>query len=226
MIDCDGGKVRHMGVPSESGFSMVVTVLSMGVVAILTAVLLSTTLTSSSGSGTGTGIDNAPGVAEATSLQAHQTLSEALTTVNSAVASGGYSSLSAPTLSASGSSISFVDGPSTNGTTVSISVVPGAGGSGAGAVGASGVGGDIAGVAGGDVGGDGSSGADGGSVTLADRSTGGTCWLVWSSAGTTAWYGAQTDQPSCTAPALASAPVTGPVSSTSIGWQQGSFPAV
>lgn len=209
---------------------MAVTVLSMGVVAILTALLLTNTLTTGSGSGTGTGtgIDNAPGVAEATSLQAQQTLSTALTTVSAAVTSGGYSSLSTSTLSASNPSVSFVDGTSSNATTVSISVVPGTGGGGAGAVGASGATGGIGGIDGGAVSGNGvggASGAGGGSVTLADRSTGGTCWLVWKSATAPTWYGAQTDQPSCTAPALASVPAAGPVSSTSIGWQQGSFPA-
>ena len=68
-------------------------------------------------------------------------------------------------------------------------------------------------------------GGGGGSVTLADRSTDGTCWLVWKSAASATWFGAQTDLLSCTAPALDSAPSPGAVSSTSIGWQQGSFPA-
>lgn len=211
---------------------MAVTVLSMGVVAILTVLLLTDTLSSGSGSGagTGTGIDNAPGVAEATSFQAQQTLSTALTTVSAAVTSGGYGSLSTSTLSASNPSISFVDGASSNATTVSFSVVPGSGG--AGADGASGATGGAGGVDGAIDGGaatgngvEGVSGAGGGSVTLADRSAGGTCWLVWKSAGAPTWYGAQTDQPSCTAPALASVPAAGPVSSTSIGWQEGSFPA-
>ncbi len=207
---------------------MAVTVLSMGVVAILTALLLTNTLSSGGGSATsGTGIDNAPGVAEATSVQAQQTLSTALTTVSAAVASGGYSSLSSSALSASNPSIAFVDGASSNPTTVSISVVPGSDGGGGGVGGASGTAGGIGGIDGGAVSGDGVGGVSGtgGSVTLADRSTGGTCWLVWKSAGSATWYGAQTDQPSCTAPALASGPGAGPVSSTAIGWQEGSFPA-
>lgn len=228
MTDCGRGSVRQEAVRSDAGFSMAVTVLSMGVVAILTALLLTNTLSSGNGSGTsGTGIDNAPGVAEATSLQAQQTLSTALTTVSATVASGGYGSLSSSTLSASNPSISFVDGASSNPTTVSISVVPGSDGGGDGVGGASGVVGGIGGTDGGTVSGDGVSGVGGtgGSVTLADRSTGGTCWLVWKSEGAATWYGAQTDQPSCTAPAIASVPAAGPVSSTSIGWQEGSFPA-
>jgi hypothetical protein len=229
MTGCSRRSVRRNAVRSDAGFSMAVTVLSMGVVAILTALLLTSTLSSGSGSGTGagTGIDNAPGVAEATSVQAQQTLSTALTTVSAAVASDGYGSLSSSTLSASNPSISFVDGASSNPTTVSISVVPGSDGGAGGVGGASGAAGAIGGIDGGAVSGDGVSGASstGGSVTLADRSTGGTCWLVWKSAGAATWYGAQTDQPSCTAPALASVPAAGPVSSTSIGWQEGSFPA-
>jgi hypothetical protein len=62
--------------------------------------------------------------------------------------------------------------------------------------------------------------ADGTSVALADRSSDGTCWVVWWSSSTGAWYGAQTAQPSCTAPSASG----GPVTSSGIGWQQGSFP--
>jgi hypothetical protein len=128
-----------------------------------------------------------------------------------------------------------VDGPSSNTNTVSISVVAGSDGNGdtGGSVGASGEVGAAQAVAGsaaaeagtGDSSAPDATGGTGGSVTLAVRSTGGTCWLVWKSSGAPTWYGAQTDQPSCTAPALASAPAATPVSSTSIGWQQGSFPA-
>jgi hypothetical protein len=67
-------------------------------------------------------------------------------------------------------------------------------------------------------------GTDGTSVTLAVRATDSTCWLVWWSSATGTWYGAQTSQPSCTAPSESAVPAPGPVSSSSIGWQQGSFP--
>ena len=67
-------------------------------------------------------------------------------------------------------------------------------------------------------------GADGTSVTLADRSSDSTCWVVWWSSTTGAWYGAQTAQRSCTAPARSGVPPPGPVTSAGIGWQQGSFP--
>ena len=179
---------------------MIATVLGLLATAVLTAILLGTTLGSNGSTGSasgGSGVSNAPGVAEATSIQAQQALSAGLTTVVSTAASaGGYGSLQPSTLSASNPSINFVSGPSTNATTISMSVV----------------------------GGDGSSG--GGSVTLAVRSTGGTCWLAWKSSGSGTWYGAQTDQPSCTAPGLASPPTAGPVSSSNIGWEEGSYPTL
>jgi hypothetical protein len=63
-----------------------------------------------------------------------------------------------------------------------------------------------------------------GGVTLADRSSDGTCWLIWRDGSGTTWYGAQTDVSSCTAPSLGGPPSPGPVSSSAIGWQQGSYP--
>jgi hypothetical protein len=178
---------------------MIATVLGLLATAVLTAILLGTTLGSNGSTGSdsgGSGVSNAPGVAEATSMQAQQTLSIGLTAVmSSAATAGGYGSLQPSTLSASNPSITFVSGPSTNANTISMAVVAG----------------------------DGTAG--GGSVTLAVRSTGGTCWLVWKSSASDNWYGAQTGQPSCTAPALASVPTAGPVSASSIGWQEGSYPA-
>ena len=170
----------------QGGFSTVVVVLSLGITAILVALIVGTTL--KSGSDTNANVTNAPGVEEATALQAQQTLSTALTAVETAASSAGYDSLTVAELSASDPSISFVSGPSTDSTTVSVTV-------------------------------------NGGSVTLADRSTDGTCWLMWKSATSATWYGAQANLSSCMAPALESTPSPGPVSSASIGWQQGSFPA-
>jgi hypothetical protein len=184
----------------EAGFSMIATVLGLLATAVLTAILLSTTLGSNGSTGSasgGSGVSNAPGVAEATSIQAQQTLSTGLTTVVSTAASaGGYGSLQPSTLSASNPSITFVSGPSTNANTISMAVVAG------------------------------DESAGGGSVTLAVRSTGGTCWLAWKSSGSGTWYGAQTGQPSCTAPALASVPTAGPVSASSIGWSEGRYPSL
>jgi hypothetical protein len=193
---------------ADSGLSMVVTVLSMGITAILVALLLSKTFTS--GSSSDTSINNAPGVALATAVQAQQTLSTALTTVATVASTNGYDAVTASALSASNPSITFVSGPSSSPTTVSVSTAGGVG--------------SVDGISGIGAGGDGTSGG-GGSVTLADRSTSGTCWLVWKSAGSPTWYGAQTGASSCTAPALASAPLAGPVTSAAVGWQPGSFPA-
>ena len=63
-----------------------------------------------------------------------------------------------------------------------------------------------------------------GSITLAARATGGTCWFAWRSPQTGAWYGAQTGGGTCAAQPIEPTPNPGAVSSTSIGWQEGSFP--
>jgi hypothetical protein len=219
----------------DDGFSMIATALSLVATALLTAILLGTML-NSGGSSNGN-LSGAPGIAQATALQAQQTLSTGLTTADTVAANvGGYGSIQPSTLTASNPSITFVTGPSTNFTTVSMAVVNSSvsqGASGGGGVG--GYAGSIAaatgaasatggagqtGTAG--TGQDGSAGS--GAITLADRATNGTCWLIWKSAGGSAWYGAQTRQASCTAPAIDSAPSPGPVSSSTIGWQEGSFP--
>jgi hypothetical protein len=237
-----GNRTADPPPPDDGGFSMIATVLSLLATAILTAVLLGTMLKTS---GTSNGsISNAPGVAEATALQAQQTLSTGLTAAGAAAANaGGYGSLQPSTLTASNPSITFVTGPSTNSSTVSMAVVSDVAGDAGGGAPASGATGgstsDIGGYAGsiaaatgaasaggggGGGGGAGQAGSgNGGAITLADRSTDGTCWLIWRSAGGT-WYGAQTKQASCTAPPLASAPPAGAVTSATIGWQQGSFP--
>ncbi len=174
----------------DHGFSMVATLIALVAAALVTALLIGSTLHSSANPHAG--VTNAPGVAAAGSLEAQQALSTGLTAADTAAASqGGYGSLDASSLSASEPSITFVSGPSSNPSTVSLSIVT-----------------------------DGS-----GSITLADRSADGTCWLVWRSTGSPTWYGAQTGLASCTAPALAGAPTPGAVSATAIGWQQGGFPA-
>ena len=62
------------------------------------------------------------------------------------------------------------------------------------------------------------------SVTLAARAVGGTCWFAWRSPQTGVWYGAETGGGTCAAQPIEPTPNPGAVSSTSIGWQQGSFP--
>src|SRR5664280_357289 len=84
-------RVRRDPRADDLGFSMLATVLSLLGVAILTALLLGSTL--KSGSSSSTNIDNAPGVAAADGLQAQQALSTGLTAADSAAASqGGYGS--------------------------------------------------------------------------------------------------------------------------------------
>ena len=187
---------EHPG--SDDGFSMVATVLSLGATALLVALLLGSTL--HSGGTSSPRVASAPGVAEADSMQAEQALSTGLTAADAAaVQSGAYGSLSPGELSASEPSVTFVAGPSSNASTVSVALGQSQPGP--------------------------STGGPGGSITLADRSSNGTCWLIWKGGVAGTWYGAQTGLSSCTAPALTTAPSPGPVSPATIGWQQGGFPA-
>jgi type II secretory pathway pseudopilin PulG len=212
----------------DAGFSMIATVLALVVVALGAALLLGTTLHSSGGSSTG--VANAPGVALADRVQAQQSLSTGLTAAETAAASaGGFATVTASDLEASNPSITFIAGPSSGATTVSVAVsAEGTGGAAAGdqSTGVAGIP-DIPGVTGGGGanGGASSGGNAGGSITLTDRSSDGVCWLVWKAGATATWYGAQTGLASCTAPSLSAAPTPGPVSSAAIGWQQGSFPS-
>lgn len=190
------GQQRQAGGTGDSGFSMIATMLSLVAAALLVALLLQTTL--HSGSTSDTSISNAPGVAAATGLQAQQALDTALSVADAAaVEAGGFGGLTASTLSASESSITFVAGPTSSASVVSVSTTSSQSG----------------GITGGPT----------GSITLAARASDGTCWLVWKSASAT-WYGAQTGLASCSAPTLASAPTSGPISAAAIGWQQGAFP--
>lgn len=187
---------HHNATAGSAGFSMIATVLSLVATALLVAILLSTTL--HSGSSSNASISNAPGVAEADGLQAQQALSTGLSAASTAAAgAGGYGAITPSELSGSEPSVTFVAGPSSNSSTISIAVSPGQA--------------------------EEATGGPTGSITLADRSADGTCWLVWKSAEAT-WYGAQTKLSSCTAPVIAAAPSAGSVSSSSIGWAQGTFP--
>jgi hypothetical protein len=182
-----------MSEDADEGFSMIVTMLSLVIGAVLVALLLGKTLGSSTTSGTS--ITNAPGVSEADSLQAKQSLSIGLTAaVTAATASGGFATVTSADLSQANPSIHFVTGPSASPSTVSVATAATGGGDG------------------------------GGSITMAAHAADGTCWLVWKSDQGATWYGAQSDLASCTAPVLSSSPTPEPVSSSTIGWQQGSFP--
>jgi hypothetical protein len=182
----------RMSEDADGGFSMIVTMLSLVIGALLVALLLGKTLGSSTTSSTS--ITNAPGVAEADGLQAKQSLSIGLTAAAAAAAaaSGGYATLTSTDLSQANPSIHFVAGPSAGASTVSVATTAGGGG---------------------------------GSITMAAHASDGTCWLVWKPDQGATWYGAQSDLASCTAPAISSPPTPDPVSSSTIGWQQGSFPS-
>jgi hypothetical protein len=218
---------------SDAGFSMIVTMISLVGVALLTLLLLSTTLHSSATSDTS--VANAPGVGLADNLLAQQSLSTAMSAVDAAASSaGGYGSLDLGALAASDPSVTYVTGPTTGASTVSIAVTDGSGASGAGGVPATGATGGSFGsaISSAEAAAGSAAGAAGtrpgpatGTVSLATRSSNGTCWLVWRGEGSATWFGARTGQSSCSAPALASAPSAGPVTSSAVGWQLGSYPA-
>ena len=191
----------------DSGFSIAVVAISMLVVAALVLPAAKATLGGTTGSSSDS-VSGNPEVALAESVQAQQSLSTALNAASGLGAGGGGSIAglgdsgvggAANTaaagdiarLSAAEPSLTFVSGPTTSATTVSVAEDP----------------------------------SLPGSVTLATRSASGVCWLVWHASGTATWYGAQTHLASCSAPALGSPPSQGPVSSTAIGWQTGSFPS-
>jgi type II secretory pathway pseudopilin PulG len=190
MIQGTGHLERAQQDAGDSGFSMIATLLSLVAVALLTALLLGSTFHSGSAS---SGTAQNQEVALADSIQAQQSLSTGLhAATDAAAASGDFASVDAATLAAAEPSVTFVSGPSTGPTTVSVAT--------------------------------GSTSDGTGDVTLADRSSDGTCWVVWSSPSSPTWYGAQTGQGSCTAPVLSASPVASPVSGSTIGWQQGAFP--
>jgi hypothetical protein len=167
---------------------MVVTMASMVITAALVALVLTATLSSHGSSQPG--VANAPGVGLADNLQAQQALSTSLTAATtSAAGTGDLSTVTTELLSAANPSITYVAGPSSTSSMVSVATS-----------------------------------STGGSLTLVARSAGGTCWVVWAGSGGT-WYGAQTNQSSCSAPQLDVAPMASSVSSTAIGWQRNGFPA-
>jgi hypothetical protein len=173
---------------NEAGFSMVVTMASLVITAALVALVVSATLSSHGTSQSG--VANAPGVSLADNLQAQQALSTSLTAATtSAGGTGDFSTITVGTLSAANPSITYLQGPSSSSSVVSVATS-----------------------------------STNGSVTLVARAAGGTCWVVWAGSGGS-WYGAQTNQTSCSAPSLDVAPMASPVSSTAIGWQKNSFPA-
>jgi hypothetical protein len=193
--------VRLRGSEEGQG-GLIVLVLSLLVVGVLTAIVLGSTL----GGGSNSPADN-PTVGLASDVQAKTSLSEAVTAAQAALTAGG--SVSAAGLAAANPSLQYTTGPSTGPDLVSVTPSAGSGGA-------------IPGAGGVTVPGSPATGGSG--VVLAVHSSSANCWFAYLG-GPVPWYGEQTGQPSCTAPALSGTPTAGPVSSSSIGWQMGSFPA-
>jgi hypothetical protein len=204
-------KKRRASVPG-AGFGMIGLVLSLAVVAVGGAVG-GTFLLGSSGSNGGLGSGTGSPADKAYDIAAETTLETAQSAVETAATTIGYSGISAQSLEFDEPSLDFTTGASTNNTTVSVATSPG-GASGAGQLPVQGVG--TTGT------------SSGGSVTMAsysDSTSGaGSCLFVWMTSGST-WFGAEENQTSCRAPALAQAPVASNPSSSSIGWAQGSYPS-
>jgi hypothetical protein len=98
---------------------MVATMASLAVAAILVVVLLTSTL--GSHGNPQLAISNAPGVSLADNLQAQQALSTSLTAATtSAAGTGDYSSVAPTVLSTANPSITYVAGPSSSSSVVSV----------------------------------------------------------------------------------------------------------
>ncbi len=215
------GRHRRPGTDSGmSGFGFVMVAVSMLITAALVVLLLK------SFAGDGSSSDNpndSPGIQLADDLQAKQTLSSSLTSAQSQAAqAGGYGAVTAAALGADNPGITYTSGASSSPTAVSVASDSTAT---SGVTGTTSPGGALNPDGSDATPGGGGSGGSGGSVTLASWSTSRTCWLIWQPTGGQPWYGAQTNLPNCTAPAFSAAPTPGMPTSTSIGWQQGSFPA-
>jgi hypothetical protein len=202
--------------------SLVGIAIAMVIVALLTGLSVAVLVNGGSTGNDGTAATGPVGATDDAAAQS--TLSQAQTTAAQAAAAAGYGALDATALSSAEPGLTFTDGPSSSDSAVSVA---GAGGSalpgGAGAV--PGVpGGAVPGVPGGAVPGVGGTPGGGGSLMLGVFSPSDTCWYVWLGSGGPL-YGAQTGQRACQAQPLATAPATGPVSDSAVGWAAGAFPA-
>jgi hypothetical protein len=207
---------------------MIATMAALVISALLVA-FATTTMLQSNGNSSDK-LNNAPGVGLANDVSAQQALQTSLSAADDQAAeAGGFDGVTLAGLATSDSSVTYVDGPSTNPSTISVAITGG------GSAGGFPSGGDGSGVAGDGSGGLGDGGTGGGTgsdpgagalgaITLAIRSDSGTCWLAWKGGDSAPWFGEQTHLRSCTAPSLSSAPQPSPVSSTTIGWRQGAFP--
>ena len=196
-------RAADVGDPIDSGFSMIVTMLSLLIVSLL---FLASMTAMFKGSG-GYKLSNEPGIGLADNLQAQEALQTSLMMAESqAVASGGYGTITPATLSAINASINYVSGPSHNDSTISVATAAG--------VLNTGVPGAESGPSG---------NGPSGSITLAIASPSGVCLLAWKGAGTS-WFGEQLHLTSCQAPVITATPVPGQPTRSTIGWHMGGLP--
>lgn len=200
---------KRKGALPGAGFGLVGLVLALGVVAVGGAIG-GTALLGGSGSNGDLGPGNGGPANKAYDIAAESTLEIAESAVQTVATTSGYSGISASSLEFDEPSVKFTSGPSTS--DISVSVADSSAGTG--------TPGQTPGL------GDGASSS--GSVTLAayseSTSGNGSCLFVWMTTGAT-WFGAEDDQPSCSATAMTTAPVAGIPSATSIGWAQSTFPS-
>lgn len=198
-----------------AGFGLIGLVLALAVVAVGGGVGATMFFGGSGSSNTDLGSGSGSPANRAYDVVAETTLETAESAVQTVATTSGFGGMTAQTLSFDEPSIHFVSGDTTSDTTVSVAD---SGGSSAITPGTS-----IQSI----VGAVGGGGSQGGGVTLATYSNSisgpGSCLYVWMTTGAT-WFGSESDQTSCTATALATAPTAGPVSSSAIGWSSTSFP--
>jgi hypothetical protein len=202
---------------NEAGqISMVAMVIALAVVLVLSAILIGISVTGNDTGGTGT--SGAPGVGTADNLVAQTTLSTIEPAIEIAAESGGYGSLTPAMLESNAPGATYTAGPSTSSHIVSVATSGGSPGQSTG----------ITLPGGGNVpslGGDGSGGstASPATATFAVYSNSGNCYFQWYGPGGPV-DGVETGQHSCQATAFTSVPPASAPSSTTIGWQAGSFP--
>jgi hypothetical protein len=193
-----------------AGFGMLSLGISLAVVLVGGAIAGTMFLGGSSNSSDGLTGAGSP-ANRAYDIVAETTLSTAQSAVETAATTSGYGSIDAQSLEFDEPSLQFTSGASTS--DIQVSVATGSAGSSATSFPSVG---SVPGTP-----------STGGSVTLAaySQSTSGTgsCLFVWMTSGAT-WFGAEADQTSCVAQALASTPQPGTPSSSAIGWAETTFP--
>jgi hypothetical protein len=201
---------KRKGSLPGAGFGMIGLVLALAVVAVGGAVGGTALLGGSSSSDNGLGAGVGTPANRAYDIAAESTLETAESAVETVGTTSGFSGITASSLEFDEPSVKFTAGSTTSDTSVSV----------AGSSTSSSAAGQAPALGG--------SASSAGSVTLAayseSTSGNGSCLFVWMTTGAT-WFGAEANQTSCTATALASTPTAGTPSATSIGWAKSTFPS-